>query len=188
MDKSFYTKVTGGKITARRWTLMILRLSHNLGWTSVFMFFYTHFTVEGKRWKHMVHLSMQAERAIMALIDANVTLRRFERQMRESVSVTANRRTWWALFELFEDHQLECMVQDFLSNDRSEELEAFAKTCTRLVEQIQEVVAVTALEGAVLREPDYIRTIAIQQLAACFAGFKTTCRTEDQIKLQLKMY
>lgn len=188
MEKSFYTKVTGDTITAGRLTLATLSLTHRLGLRRLFSFVYRHFTEEGKRWKRMLALSAIAETAIMERIGSNDTLRRFERKMQEHVEVAADRKTWWVLFEVFQDVELTYMVQDFLSHNRMEDFQAFGRTCTAITRQVMNVSAVSESQGAVLREPEYIRAVAIQQLAACFASFPSLRRTEEQIRRRIKAY
>lgn len=188
MDNSFYKKVTGKQITGSRWVLFLLGMTIILNWTSGFKFVYSNFTEEGKRWKRMVKLSREAERVMAEIIGGNQTLSRFDRQMRAHVTNPEDLRTWWALFEIFEDRQVALMVQDFLSTNKATDLQAFGKTCTRLADQIQQVTGIDEVQGAVLKEKGYIRTIAIQQLAACFAEFTWPRRTEEQIKRQLRTY
>jgi hypothetical protein len=188
MDKSFFTKVTGDTITAGRLTLATLRLTHRLGFRRIFSFVYRHFTKEGRNWKTMETLSHEGERVVLEMISDNPTLSWLERRMQTHVEVSVDRRTWWALLEIFEDHQVTYMVQDFLKHGRSEDLQAFGRTCTGLADQMLRVSSTHPTRGAVVTEPDYIRAVAIQQLAACFATFPLLCRTEDQIRHCLKAY
>ena len=188
MDKSFYTKVTGDTITAGRFTLATLRLTHRLGLRRLFSFVYRHFTEEGKRWKRMLALSAIAETAIMERVGSNDTLRRFDRKMEEHVEVAADRKTWWVLFEVFTDVEMTYMVQDFLSHNRREDFQTFGRTCTVIARQVLNVSVVSDSQGAVLREPEYIRAVAIQQLAACFASFPSLRRTEEQIRHHIRAY
>lgn len=188
MGKSFYTKVTGNEITGPRWVLVCLRVTQFVGWQAGSRFLYSHFTVEGKRWKQMVLLSQEAEQVIREIVQRNDTLRRLERQVHASVASPVDQRTWWALFEIFEEHQVANMVQDFLSQDNPRHLQSFAQTCTRLTDQIQQVSAVSETEGVVLKERAYIKTIAVQQLATCFAEFAQPGRTEEQIRRHIRTY
>jgi hypothetical protein len=136
----------------------------------------------------MVLLGREAKRVIQGIVQRNTTLRRLERQVHATVTSPVDRRTWWALFEIFEEYQVTNMVQDFLSQDDPRHLQAFAQTCTRLTDQIQQVSAVHETEGVVLKERAYIKTIAVQQLAACFAEFAQPSRTEEQIKHHIRAY
>lgn len=188
MDKSFYTKVTGETITAGPITLATLRVTHRLRLRRLFSFVYRHFTKEGREWKKMQALSHEGTQAVLEMIEGNATLRNLESRMQEHVTAQVDRRTWWALFEIFEDRQVTFIVQDFLSHSRSEDLQAFGRTCTSLADQMLRVSNVHATHGAVVREPEYIRAVAIQQLAACFATFPQLRRTEDQIRHCLRTY